>query len=76
MPVLNARELALKYGYFSRIRTGAPGFFFASCVADSATEQMTFIEWNNMRDDEKAVKDRVHVSGWASLIVDEMLHRE
>ncbi|MGL1832740.1 tyrosine-protein phosphatase [Rhodocyclaceae bacterium SMB388] len=71
-----ARELALKYGHFSRARTGVLGFFLACYVADRAKEPMSFIDWNNARYDEKAVKSRFRESGWASLIVDDMLHRE
>lgn len=45
-------------------------------VADSARVPMSLIDWNNTRCDEKAVKGRFRESGWPSLIVDDLLHRE
>lgn len=51
-------------------------FFMAVYVADSARVPMSLIDWSNTRYDEKAVKGRFHESGWASLIVDDVLHRE
>ena len=71
-----ARELHWRYGHFRQAKTGVLDFFFASYLADSAREPMDFLQWVDTRYDELALKARFRDKGWASLLVDKVLHRE
>ena len=51
-------------------------FFFASYLADAAKTPMDFMTWVDTAYDEKALKAQFHDEGWASLVVDKVLHRE
>lgn len=70
------KELSWKYGHFKRARTGVQDFFFASYLAYNARTPIPFREWVDTVYDERAVKSQFGEEGWASLIVDKVLHRE
>lgn len=69
-------ELSWKYGHFKRAKTGVLDFFLASYVARNAQSPIGFLEWVNTEYNREAIETRFHEEGWASLIVDKVLHRE
>jgi protein tyrosine/serine phosphatase len=71
-----ASELGWKYGHFKQAKTGVLDFFFAQYLVDNAREPIGFIEWVDTVYDELALKAQFHDEGWASLVVDKVLHRE
>lgn len=76
-PVADAmEELDWKYGHFKQARTGVQDFFLASYLACNARTPMPFLEWVDTVYDEKAMKKQFKAEGWASLVVDRVLHRE
>lgn len=76
-PVREAmRELSWKYGHSRRARTGILDFFFASYLACDARRPIAFIDWVDTMYDEKALKAAFRDDGWASVVVDKVLHRE
>ena len=69
-------ELGWKYGHFKQAKTGVLDFFFASYLAYAAHTPIDFIAWVDTVYDELALKAQFHDEGWASLVVDKVLHRE
>jgi len=76
-PVAEAmRELDWRYGHFKQAKTGVLDFFFTQYLVDNARQPVPFLEWVDTVYDEKALKSQFHEEGWASLVVDKVLHRE
>jgi protein tyrosine phosphatase (PTP) superfamily phosphohydrolase (DUF442 family) len=76
-PVEDAmKELAWKYGHFKQARTGVQDFFLASYLAYDARQPIAFLDWVDTVYDEQAMKKQFRAEGWASLVVDKVLHRE
>lgn len=76
-PVADAmKELGWRYGHFKRAKTGVLDFFFAQYLSDNARSPIDFRAWVDTVYDEKALKSQFHEEGWASLVVDKVLHRE
>jgi protein tyrosine phosphatase (PTP) superfamily phosphohydrolase (DUF442 family) len=76
-PVKKAmQELDWKYGHFKGARTGVQDFFLASYLAYQAHTPIGFLEWVDTVYDEQAMKKQFRAEGWASLLVDQVLHRE
>jgi protein tyrosine phosphatase (PTP) superfamily phosphohydrolase (DUF442 family) len=76
-PVKEAmNELDWKYGHFKGARTGVQDFFLASYLAYNARTPMPFLQWVDTVYDEQAMKKQFRAEGWASLLVDQVLHRE
>ncbi len=71
-----ARELSWVYGHFRRARTGVLDFVFANYLAHAAHTPIGFADWIDTVYDDRELKARFRESGWASLIVDRVLHRE
>lgn len=71
-----AGELNWKYGHFKKARTGVQDFFLASYVAHNARSPIAFLDWVDTVYDEQAMKKQFRAEGWASLLVDQVLHRE
>jgi protein tyrosine phosphatase (PTP) superfamily phosphohydrolase (DUF442 family) len=69
-------ELDWKYGHFKQARTGVLDFFFASYVARNAQSPIGFMEWVDTEYNRLEMESRFREEGWASLIVDKVLHRE
>ncbi|WP_249115699.1 tyrosine-protein phosphatase [Azoarcus sp. L1K30] len=69
-------ELSWKYGHSKRAKTGVLDFFFATYLARNASSPIDFMDWVDHEYDEKALKQRFRDGGFASLIVDKVLHRE
>ncbi|MDY0014516.1 MAG: tyrosine-protein phosphatase [Rhodocyclaceae bacterium] len=69
-------ELDWRYGHFKQARTGVQDFFLASYVAYNRHTPIGFLEWVDTVYDEKAMKKQFRAEGWASLVVDKVLHRE
>jgi protein tyrosine phosphatase (PTP) superfamily phosphohydrolase (DUF442 family) len=70
------QELDWKYGHFKQARTGVQDFFLASYLACNARHPIGFLEWVDTVYDEQAMKKQFRAEGWASLLVDQVLHRE
>ncbi|AYH42285.1 tyrosine protein phosphatase [Azoarcus sp. DN11] len=76
-PVADAlSELSWRYGHFKQARTGVLDFFLMSYLAYNARTPIDFMDWVNTVYDEKTLKPQFQEEGWASLIVDKVLHRE
>lgn len=76
-PVEDAmKELDWKYGHLKQARTGVQDFFLASYLAYDAHTPIGFLEWVDTVYDEQAMKKQFRAEGWASLVVDQVLHRE
>jgi protein tyrosine/serine phosphatase len=69
-------ELGWKYGHFKQAKTGVLDFFFATYVARNARSPIGFLEWVDTEYSRLELESRFHEEGWASLIVDKVLHRE
>lgn len=69
-------ELSWKYGHFKQAKTGVLDFFFATYVARNAQSPIGFLEWVDTEYNRLDLHARFHEEGWASLIVDKVLHRE
>lgn len=69
-------ELGWKYGHFKGAKTGVLDFFLASYVARNARSPIGFLEWVDGEYNREALEASFHEDGWASLIVDKVLHRE
>ena len=69
-------ELSWKYGHFKRAKTGVLDFFFATYVARNARSPISFLDWVNTEYNRLELHARFREEGWASLIVDKVLHRE
>lgn len=70
------KELDWKYGHLKQSRTGVQDFFLASYLAYKAHTPIGFLEWVDTVYDEQAMKKQFRAEGWASLVVDQVLHRE
>jgi protein tyrosine phosphatase (PTP) superfamily phosphohydrolase (DUF442 family) len=76
-PVEDAlKELGWKYGHLKQARTGVQDFFLASYLAYKDHTPISFLAWVDTVYDEKAMKKQFRATGWASLVVDQVLHRE
>lgn len=71
-----AAELNWRYGHFKKARTGVLDFFFASYLAETASEPVDFLTWLETRYDADALHAKFRAEGWSSLLVDKVLHRE
>ena len=69
-------ELGWKYGHFKRAKTGVLDFFFATYVARNQQSPIGFLEWVDTEYSRLELHSRFREEGWASLIVDKVLHRE
>ena len=69
-------ELGWKYGHFKRARTGVLDFFLATYVARNQRSPIGFLEWVDTEYSRLETQTRFREEGWASLIVDKVLHRE
>ena len=69
-------ELGWKYGHFKQAKTGVLDFFFATYVARNRQSPIGFLEWVNTEYNRLEMHNRFRAEGWASLIVDKVLHRE
>jgi len=69
-------ELGWKYGHFKRARTGVLDFFLATYVARNQRSPIGFLEWVDTEYSRLEAQTRFREEGWASLIVDKVLHRE
>jgi len=69
-------ELHLKYGHIKQAKTGVLDFFLATYQARNAAEPIAFLDWVQQEYDHEAVEKAFHEEGWASLVVDKVLHRE
>ena len=69
-------ELGWKYGHFKRAKTGVLDFFFATYVARNRQSPIGFLEWVDTEYNRLDMHNRFRAEGWASLIVDKVLHRE
>lgn len=69
-------ELDWKYGHFKGAKTGVQDFFLASYLAYHRHTPVDFMTWVDTVYDEKAMKQQFRAEGWASLVVDKVLHRE
>ena len=69
-------ELDWRYGHFKQAKTGVLDFFFAQYLVDNARQPTPFLQWVDTVYDEEALKSQFHEEGWASLVVDKVLHRE
>lgn len=69
-------ELSWRYGHFKRARTGVLDFFLMSYLAYNAHTPVDFMDWVDTVYDDRALKSQFREEGWASLIVDKVLHRE
>ncbi|MBL8446429.1 MAG: tyrosine-protein phosphatase [Zoogloeaceae bacterium] len=70
------QELDWRYGHFKGARTGVQDFFLASYLAYNAKTPIPFMTWVDTIYDEKDMKKQFRAEGWASLLVDQVLHRE
>ena len=61
---------------FKRAKTGVLDFFFATYVARNAKSPIGFLEWVDTEYNRLELHARFREEGWASLIVDKVLHRE
>ena len=57
-------------------KTGVLDFFFATYVARNAQSPIGFLEWVDTEYNRLELHSRFREEGWASLIVDKVLHRE
>ncbi|MBS0551373.1 MAG: tyrosine-protein phosphatase, partial [Proteobacteria bacterium] len=71
-----AAELNWRYGHFKKARTGVLDFFFASYLAETASDPVDFLTWLETRYDADALHAKFRAEGWSSLLVDKVLHRE
>lgn len=69
-------ELSWKYGHFKQAKTGVLDFFFATYLVRNAAQPIDFLEWVDTEYNRESLQARFHDEGWASLIVDKVLHRE
>ena len=69
-------ELHLKYGHIKQAKTGILDFFLATYQARNAREPIAFLDWVQQEYDHQAIEQAFHEEGWASLVVDKVLHRE
>lgn len=69
-------ELDWVYGHFKSAKTGVLDFFFATYVARNAKSPIGFLEWVDTEYNRLELHARFREEGWASLIVDKVLHRE
>ena len=69
-------ELDWKYGHFKQAKTGVLDFFLASYLRDNARRPMPFLEWVETVYDHSTLCNQFYADGWASLLVDKVLHRE
>ena len=69
-------ELGWKYGHFKQAKTGVLDFFFATYLVRNAAQPIDFLEWVDTEYNRESLQARFHDEGWASLIVDKVLHRE
>lgn len=69
-------ELGWKYGHFKGAKTGVLDFFFATYVARNRQSPICFLEWVDTEYNRLEMHNRFRAEGWASLIVDKVLHRE
>lgn len=77
VPIAEAKnELSLKYGHFRQADTGILDYFFERYLADTAENQMPFIEWAETVYDPDELKSTFRAKGWANRIVDTVLKRE
>lgn len=70
------QELDWRYGHFKQAKTGVLDFFLATYVARNARSPIDFLTWLNTEYDREQVEQSFHADGWASALVDHVLHRE
>ena len=71
-----SEELHWKYGHFKQAKTGILDFFLATYIARNAQSPITFLDWLTSEYDWDLVQHSFHAEGWASALVDHVLHRE
>ncbi|WP_051071727.1 tyrosine-protein phosphatase [Azoarcus sp. KH32C] len=69
-------ELSWRYGHFKQARTGVLDFFLMSYLAYNALKPIEFMDWVQTVYDDRKLKSQFRAEGWASLVVDKVLHRE
>jgi protein tyrosine/serine phosphatase len=69
-------ELSWRYGHFKQAKTGILDFFLATYLARNRQNPIPFITWVTTEYDWQAVEQAFESDGWASLLVDKVLHRE
>ena len=70
------QELHWRYGHLRKSKTGVQDFMIATYLARNAREPIDFLRWIDTEYDPRALKAQFRESGWASLLVDHVLHRE
>ena len=69
------RQLSLRYGHFSRSKTGILDAFFV-LYAREAEGRVAFLDWVRDEYDETRLRADFHASGLSSFLVDSVLVRE
>ena len=69
-------ELHWKYGHFKQAKTGILDFFLATYIKRNAASPIAFVDWLTSEYDWDLVQNSFHAEGWASALVDHVLHRE
>ena len=71
-----SQELGWKYGHFKQAKTGILDFFLASYIARQQREPIAFMTWLTEEYDWEVLESSFQDEGWASALVDRVLHRE
>lgn len=69
-------ELDWRYGHFKQAKTGVLDFFLASYIARNRQSPIEFMQWLTTEYDWQTLEQSFQSDGWASLMVDKVLHRE
>jgi protein tyrosine/serine phosphatase len=69
-------ELDWRYGHFKQAKTGVLDFFLATYVARNRQSPIPFITWLTTEYNWQTVEQAFESDGWASVLVDKVLHRE
>lgn len=70
------RQLSIRYGHFRFAKTGILDAFFELYERDGAAKGKDFITWVKEDYDAEALKAQFRPHFWATLLVDEIMHRE
>ena len=76
-PIEDVRsELHIKYGHINQSKTGVLDCFLATYQARNTREPISFLDWVLHEYNHDIVEQNFHDNGWASVLVDKVLHRE